>query len=411
MHRSKGLPRIAAGVGIGFLVMALLWWAVAIPALVKYPTDVNASPRYEGTFTVFVDQSTFAPLATPQQLPFTVERHIQALGDQSGSSKVVVEETIVQHAGSVVNTTQKNVYVMDRSTLKNVADPRAYAFEPSNVVDRSGNYRLNLPFDTNSESTYQIYKNEIGTTYDMKADPTNGSGTLEGLDVKYFTTTVTEAPLTQAYLRELAKSVDLPATVTLDELKPQLKAIGVDVDALVPAITPYLTSAELATFLQIAANPITMHYVLSFDGRAAVEPMTGAEVQVGATESIGARPELPDLPALQAILANHSDLPIAATAAQALQTLATAPATKLIEYTYDQTPASVADIAGQVKDNRNQILLAKRYVPIGLLLLGFTGFAVAGVVFWRRRPVQPVDVRIHPPEMERIPEREHVSTS
>ena len=229
--------------------------------------------------------------------------------------------------------------------------------------------------------------------------------------MKYFTTSVSEAPLTPAYLRELAKSVELPATLTLDELKPQLKALGVDVDTLVPVLTPSLSSSELSTFLQIAAKPIQMRYVLSFSGRAAVEPTTGAEVQVAVTEAIGVHPELPDLPALQAILANHSNLPMAGTAAKALETLSTAPATKLFEYRYDQTPASVADIAGQVKSNRNQVILVKRYVPFGLLGAALVAFAASGLVLWRRRPVQPVDVRISPPAIEQIPEREHVTTS
>lgn len=410
MERTKGFPRILAGVGIGLAVTALLWWTLAVPALVKYPTDVNVSPRYEGTFTVFVDQATFAPLATPQQLPLTIERHIQAIGDQSGSSKVLVDETITQHAGSVVNTTQHNVYVMDRSTLQNVADPRAYAFDPSNVVDRSGTYRLNLPFDTNFGSTYQIYKNEIGTTYQMHGDTANPSSTLEGLDLKNFTTSVSEVPLTPAYIAELGKSVKLPESLTLDQLKPQLKQLGVDVDALLGAMTPYLTPAELSSLVQIAGKPIPLQYVLSFDGHAAVDTMTGAEVDVNATESIGARPVMADLPALQAILANHADVPEAAAAGKALQTLGTAPATKLFSYTYKQTPASLAAIASEVKSNRSQVMLAKRYVPAGLLGLALVAFLTSAFVVWHRRPEQVLDVRISPPAMEQIPEREHVTS-
>ena len=63
---------------------------------------------------------------------------------------MVVKETIAQKAGSLVDTTQTNVYVMDRTTLENLADDRAYAFDPENVVDRAGAYRLNLPFDTDA---------------------------------------------------------------------------------------------------------------------------------------------------------------------------------------------------------------------------------------------------------------------
>jgi hypothetical protein len=411
METTKGLPRIVAGVGLGLLAMALLWWTVAVPALVKYPTDINATPRYEGTFSVFVDQGTFAPLASPQQLPLTVERHIQAIGDQSGADTVLVDETITQHAGSLVNTTQHNVYVMDRSTAKNIADSRAYAFDPSNVLDRSGSYRVNLPFDTNAGSTYPIFKNEIGTTYLMQGDATNPTTSEHGLDLKNFTATVTEAPLSAAYLAELSKSVPLPTSMTLDQLKPQLKQLGVDVDALLASMGPHLTPSELSTLAAISAKPIPLHYVLSFSGHAAVEPTTGAEVDVGATESIGARPELADLPALQAILANHADVPAAATAGQALQNLTTAPAVKLFEYSYQQTPASVADIAGQVESNRNDVILVKRYMPFGLVGLSALAFGTSAViVLRRRRPTQPVDLRTGPPAIERVPEREHATT-
>jgi hypothetical protein len=410
MERTKGFPRVAAGIGIGLIVTAVLWWSLAVPALVKYPTDVNATPRYAGTFTVFVDPATAAPLATPQQLPLTIERHIQAIGDQSGSSTVLVDETITQKAGTLVNTTQHNVYVMDRTTLKNVADGRAYAFDPSNVVDRSDAYRLNLPFDTNSSSTYPVYKNEIGTTYQMQGATVKPTTTEEGLDLKNFSAAVTDAPVTAAYLAELSKSVPLPTTLTLDQLKPQLKQLGVDVDALLAAMSPYLTPEESVTLGQIAGKPIPLHYVLTFSGRASVEPTTGAEVDVGATESIGARPEFADLPALQAILANHANVPEAATASTALDTLATAPPTKLFEYTYQQTPGSVADIASQVTSNRSRVLLAKQYVPLGLLGLAFAAFAAGAFVVWHRRPARTLDVRIHPPAMESIPQSEHVES-
>lgn len=406
MDRTKGLPRVLGAVGIGALVIALLWWLVAVPALVKYPTDVNASPRYDGTFTVYVDPATFAPLTTPTQLPLTVERHIQANSEQSGSTTVVVDETISQHAGDLVNTTQHNVYVMDRSTVANVADPRAYAFDPSNVVDRSGAYRVNLPFDTNPTGSYSVYKNEIAATYQMSGDGTTKDES--GLSLQNYSASVTEAPLSAAYLAELNKSVPLPSSMTLDQLKPQLKTIGVDVDALVAAMSPYLTPEDSATLLQIAGKPIPMQYVLSFEGHAGVDTVTGAEVDVTDAETIGAKPQMADLPTLQAMLAKYTNVPEAASAATALATLSTAPATKLFGYTFAQTPDSVADIAGQVKSNRTQVLLATRYVPLGLVVLGVLGFAVGGFIVWHRHGEGP---RTGPeaPALEQIPEPTKVS--
>ena len=215
-------------------------------------------------------------------MPLEIERHIRSLGAESGSSRVVVEETITQTAGDLVDATQTNVYVMDRRTLQNVADDRAYAFDPSNVVDRSGAYRLNLPFDTSSDSTYPIYKNEIATTYEMHASTTAPTTDEAGLHLHNFTGSATEVPLDDAYLAELNKVVPLPESMTLDQLKPQLKAAGLDVDAVLAAVAPVITPEDLATLAQIAAKPIPLQYVLSFEGTAAVETTTGAEVDVGA---------------------------------------------------------------------------------------------------------------------------------
>ncbi len=224
--RKRRFPRVALALSVVLMATALLWWTMAVPALVKYPTDLDVSPRYTGVFTLFIDTETAAPLAKPLEVPLDIERHIRSLGDESGASRVVVEETITQRAGDIVDATQTNVYVMDRRTLQNVADDRAYAFDRSNVVDRSGAYRLNLPFDTSSGSTYDIYKNEIGTTYEMGADAATPTTDVAGLRLHNFTGSAHEVPLDDAYLAELNKQVPLPASMTLDQLKPQLLAAG-----------------------------------------------------------------------------------------------------------------------------------------------------------------------------------------
>ena len=168
---------------------------------------------------------------------------------------MLVKETIAQKAGSLVDTTQTNVYVMDRTTLENLADDRAYAFDPENVVDRAGAYRLNLPFDTSRDETYPIYKNEIDATYQMRpntADPTTDE---EGLKLANFVAAVDEAPLSEAYLAELRKTVPLPEAMTLDQLKPQLQQYGLNVDALLAALAPSLTAADFAALGELAAQP------------------------------------------------------------------------------------------------------------------------------------------------------------
>ena len=401
-------PRaIVSAVSGTFAVAALLWALFAVPALVKYPTDLDVTPRYEGSFTLFVDPETATPLATPVELPLEIDRHIRSVGDQSDSSRVVVEETITQKAGELIDATQTNVYVMDRRTMQNVADGRAFAFDPANVVDRSGTYRLNLPFDVSPSSTYRIYKNEIGTSYEMVPHATTPSTDVAGLHLRNFVGSSTEVPVDDAYLAALRSVVPLPDSLTFEQLKPQLLAAGLDVDALLAAIGPLMTPAELAVLAQVAARPIPLQYVMSFEGSAAVETTTGAEVVVGASESIGVRPVLADLAPLQGILSHYASVPAAVAAVDALAKLGSAPAVELFEYHYEQTPDSVADIADEVSTMRNEIRIVERYVPLGLLVAAVLSLAIGTIVSARRRGPT---IDLHPtPQAEPAPDRRPMS--
>jgi hypothetical protein len=405
----RGFPRSVVPVTAAFVTLALVWPAVAVPALVKYPTDLDVTPRYQGVFTLFVDPTTAAPLDAPRQAPLEIERHVRSLGHESGASRVVVEERIRQRAADLVDTTQTNAYVMDRRSMRNVADQRAYAFDPSNVVDRSGTYRLNLPFDASPDATYRIYQNETATAYAMRADATAPTADEAGLRLHNFIGSATEVPLDDAYLAEIDKVVALPESMTLDQLKPRLAVAGLDVDAVLAALAPVITPDDLATFVQIAAQPIPLRYVLSFEGRAAIETTTGAEVDVGAVEWVGAKPVLADVATLQALVAHYPNVPEAVTADHALAALSSAPATKLFEYRYRQTRASVADIAAEVKALRNQIRLVETFVPFGLW--GAAGLSVVvGALVYRHRLRPANDVHAAVPALEPAPERAPVSS-
>src|SRR5262245_31576557 len=235
-------PKTALWLAGGLTVAVLLWMVVGVPTVVKYPTDLDVSPRYAGSSSLRVDPATAAPLAEPVTVRRTVDRHIEAIGDESGSSTVVVRETIHQVAGDLLDVTQTNQYVMDRSSIENVTDDRAYAFDPDNVVDRSGSFRLNLPFDSSGDETDDIYKHEIGGTYQLVGDRETPTTELEGLHLSNFTASLDDAPLSDAYLAELSRTVPLPESMTLDQLEPQLLAAGVDVAALMTALTPVLTA-------------------------------------------------------------------------------------------------------------------------------------------------------------------------
>ena len=93
--RRRRWPAIVAlSVGVALVAAAVIWRSFAVPALVKFPTDVDQTPRYEGTFVLFVDPATAAPLDEPTIADLAVDRHVEALPAESGAHDVVVRETI-----------------------------------------------------------------------------------------------------------------------------------------------------------------------------------------------------------------------------------------------------------------------------------------------------------------------------
>jgi hypothetical protein len=361
--------------GFVLLAGALVWYIAAVPALVKYPTDLKASPSYTGTMRVFADPAAFAPLPTPIEAPLKIDRTLDAVGSESGASHVVVDETIVQRAGELLDATQHNAYVLDRRSMTNVADPRAYAFTPTNQVDRAGSYRIQLPMNLDPRGTYTMYDNDWAATYTM-----TGSGRYEdtlGLRLYRFTTDAAARPISDAYLAELRKGVPLPDSLTVDQLKPQLATMGIDIDALVAALLPVLSEADRASLLAVAAAPVPLQYVLGFSGSMGVERKTGSEVKLyAATEKLGVRPAGTGLATLDALLGRYSDVPEAATARAALQKVAAGDPIPVVQFDYAQTPASVAAIATDVKSSIHQAELAERWIPGGMAVAGAVLLAI-----------------------------------
>src|SRR5262245_14180955 len=200
MRRIIGI--ILAIVGVLAFIGSFVWNNSIEPRLVKYPTDVDETPEYSGTVTLYLDPQTYAPLATPIEAPLNVSRHIQALGDESSDDLVVLSEQITLEAQGLFSGNLDSQYVMDRKTMENVADDRAWAFNPQNVVDRSPYFRLAFPFDT-PEQPFEIYNNEVATSY--TANPA-GTSEVEGLKVRAFAADQsTPLPISPAYFEALNK--------------------------------------------------------------------------------------------------------------------------------------------------------------------------------------------------------------
>jgi hypothetical protein len=305
------------------------------------------------------------------KLPLTIERHID--GVSASSDTALVKETVSLKGGTIVSTDSENVYAVDRRTLENVADPKAYAWTAANVTDRSGSYRLQLPFHLDGGETLRIWKNETGSTYELVRNADDPTTTVGGLELANFTGKA-EAPLSPAYLAGLRQKSTLPETTTVAAIDQRLA--DVDLAAVIAGVRSVVSAEDAAALGQLLATPIPVTYVSSFEGTTSVDPVTGTQVDVAVHETIGARPDLAGLAALQPLLAKYISEPAVQAAAKVLTGLQAAPASPILTYDYAHTDATVADLADRAEDQGTKIAIAERWVPTALVGVGAVLLAI-----------------------------------
>ncbi len=235
-------------IGVVVLGVAVMWRPVVSPRLVRFPTAIDRTSHYQGTFVLYVDQQKGVPLTQPVTLPLQIDRHVEGLPAESGAKTALVKETITAHMGPKT-VVERNVYAIDRRTMQNVGSPKAYTIAPASVLDRSGTYYLNFEMGVPANGArYLAWKPETGTSY-----------------------AVTSAIL------------------------PSDRIDGTRVVGLSGSLAPTpVDGAELAA-LEAQGFPthlgsIPLEYLYSTHGTSAVEPRTGAIVSLsGVVEGVSVR--------------------------------------------------------------------------------------------------------------------------
>jgi hypothetical protein len=377
---------VAAAIGgVVAVGAAVAWQAWAVPALVRFPTDLDLHPRYEGSFTLFVDPGTAAPLSSPASSALAIDRTVAARPELSTHDEVVVRETIALDVAGRSPLEQIHQYVMDRRTAANLDGEEAWAYEDTSRLDRTGAYWVSLPRGSDGTAPITVYKDEIGAAFDML--PTGVTERTDGLTLVGYRGSGTSVPVTEAYLRSLDAAQPLPRALTFEQLRPALVAAGVPIDDVLAALARVAAPEDLAQLATMTAQPIPLQYVDTFEGNVLVDPRTGAIVDVTSiVERIGARPSGDALPPLLTILDRYRSEPAVAAAIAALGRLASEPI-PVFEYRYSQTDASVHEIAAWVGHQRDRLDLAERTVPLTLAGVGAALLLVAaglGIRAWRR---------------------------
>ena len=380
------------GGAVVFALVAVLWGPVVVPQLTKYPTGVDTRIQYTGTFTSYVDRATGATLAQPVTAPLTVDRHLQSVNGQYGARRAVVHETIdVTVAGKVIEH-QDHQYVLDRKTMKNVDDPRAYAFVPSNKVDRAGTYTIQFPMNVKVDAArFEQWTNQTSGIYYLSKATGTTKTKVDGLGVVRLAGNQPPTAVSPFYAQEL-RAQGLPPSLSPAPFQATLKAKGIDVQQAITGLSALLTPDELRTVQTVFSSPIPLNYAFFDGGEAAIEPKTGAPVSVtGAREGVVVVPDLSGLAALQPIFAKYASVPAVAATAASLTKVTTAPPQTIFEMQFSQTPATIASVVKDVKSQVTKLQWARTYVR---LILAGVALALLGAALatWRprRRPGEAV---------------------
>jgi len=365
----KGLAsKLLIVIGILLILASILWWAIAVNAMVKLPDDVEVHNHYEGEMTWYVDTATHQPLPEGEEktVPLSVNQDIIAEAGEYDSSTGVLEETVNVVAGNVALPASRCVYVLDRKTMENVGDPRAFAWTADNQVDRSGSYYPYFPFDTSKDEKYEVWKSEIGRT--LETEFVNEEE-KKGMTVYNFKLACENVEVDEVYLA----SMGFPTKLTLEEMKPALLAAGVDLDALKALAARVMAPGDLQVLQQAVKKEIPVSYLWTMERELSVEPKTGIVLDVYKNvESLSRKADLSVLADLTPVLDKYADNPQLGPAVKALSQMQSQAgnAEKVFSLQFASTQDSIDAAAEEAKKEAGRINLVKVYIPWALLIVG-----------------------------------------
>jgi hypothetical protein len=374
---------IVLAVGVVFAVAGIVLPFILGAAFVSYPGgSFDQTTHATGTFTLLVNPATLVP-QPPQAQPLSLDRRLRTV--ENTGDTVIVQQDDSERIGPLPLLRLTQRYAIDQGSARNVASPQAYAYTPGNTVDRSPAYSVNLPLDT-GHGPYLLWDDATGQAYPLSA---RGAVTRDGLRLQRFAGHLAAARVSPAFLAALAAE-GLPGTLTLDQLTPQLKAAGVNVDQLVNVALRQLDPADQDVVNGIIRAPIPVGYLLTTDARLLVYPKTGTIVSADlVVQTLAMRPDITGIGRVLAIVSQpkYAARPaVAAASATLARLIAAPPTTTLLRTRYSQTPPSVASAAAFAKSRGDDIDTLTFTIPLVIGLVGLVLIlAGAALLLWGRR--------------------------
>ncbi len=386
---------IALGVvGIVLIVVAIVWWAALAPSLTKLPSDIDTVMDFDGKLTQYIDSATQQSLPAGQEVvvPFTVLRTFASVADQYTSGTAVCLDSIVMTVGGQERPAQLTQYALDRKTRKCVESDANWAYTPEIVLnDRVGNYGPLFPGGLKVGDTLSVFFNDPATAFDVKVvekiDDYNGLGiTAMKIDASRPATEYHPA-IAQAVLG----SQGLPMELTFAQLSAQLKAKGLDLEALLAALGTVATPEDLQSLQALTQQPVKLIYKQESGDVTYIEQKTGATVGATFDRTTTMAPDTTSLLGAFAIVGKYASDPnigpAIAAALQAAGQLAQAEPTKVFNQSMTIIKTSEESLAKDAQDKASLLSLVDMWIPLIIVIVGAILLILGGYLLLRARKV------------------------
>lgn len=375
---------VTTSIGALIIIATIVWMTIGISILTKLPTGIDTTIYLEGEVITYVNPATQEVLPEGEgiRIPLSIERRLSSVDEEYSSDTAVIRDEVSMSFGPQ-ELNLDTVYVMDRKNVLNKDDDRAYDWIPSNMVDRTGAYTVAVPMGASFDEVYPVWKAEVAKIVDAKFTE---KVEREGVSLYDLSIPVADEPVSPVFIELLG----FPSEISFDQLKGQMSALGVDLDALLGMAMQIMTPEDQQAVLQASQEPIQILYYWTGTQDAGIEPKTGSvAIVISSDEYVSMAPDFSALTPLFQVLMKYASDPNLGPALQQLAQLqaqmADVKPQKIFAYTYTQTEDSVKDVLADLKSNINKLNFAKVYIPIIGFVLGGLLVALGAFLLLRKR--------------------------
>ncbi len=380
----RRLSKIAILLGIILIVFTFLWRFLIVERLMLFPQGFQFRTESESEVVWYIDPATSSPLPPGAEIrsSILVTKELRSIDDQYDSNTALVEERTIYQGFATGEAISISVYALDRHSMKNISDDRAFDWDPSNVVDRGGSYYPAFPRGPSKNQSYPIWKSEIGEPVEVVYLNDHEE---EGIKLVNFIWKIYPED-NKKIDPNMLKDFGVSEAISWQQMKSALIGMGIDLDVIIGEVIGLMNQEEQAKLAQLLAKPIPVNYYWSGSSETLVEPKLGIPIKFqNNTETLSMEVDATPFISLVGILMRHAANPRIGEGLAKMMELGSTmkERQKIFDLHINTSEESVREALDWVKKLLPKVDIATTYLPWFFILAGIA-LLFGGIVSFKK---------------------------